>query len=150
MDKNDAKYRDQGKPKKKPRMKILVVDDDAGYLRVLGDLLAEEGHEVLPCSDGKQARECLERQAVDLVISDVYMPTLDGCRFHDYVRELISDESTPFIFVSGVEMDGARTVVVDPQKDFFVSKLAPVQEILALIEHVKDRMKPRVESGACS
>ncbi len=125
-------------------MKILVVDDDESYLHVLGDLLREEGYEVFLCADGKEARELLDQQKVDVVISDVFMPNLDGCRFHSYVRELIRDETTPFIFVSGVEIDGEKYMAADPRKDFFVSKMAPIRDILNLIESLKEDSGPGV------
>ena len=118
-------------------MKILVVDDEKGFLDVMGDLLKDYGYDVLLAEDGKQAREYLEMEKVDLIISDVFMPTLDGVRFHSYVREFTDAHDVPFIFISGYDDEQTRSVVVNSKIDFFLSKTAPVENILNLIESLK-------------
>jgi CheY-like chemotaxis protein len=118
-------------------MRILVVDDEKGFLDVMGDLLKDYGYEVLLAEDGKQAREFLEVEKVDLIISDVFMPTLDGVRFHSYVREFTEARDVPFIFISGYDDEQTRSVVVNSKIDFFLSKTAPVENILNLIESLK-------------
>ena len=125
-------------------MRILVVDDNVSYLSVMGGLLRDYGYEVFLCEDGKQAREFLEEETVDVVISDVFMPTLDGCRFHSYVREFTSASNVPFIFVSGFDGEDTQKVIVDPKIDFFVSKTAPVETIIALIERLKTNLDVKV------
>ena len=118
-------------------MRILIVDDNKGFLNVMGDLLQDYSYEVFLAEDGKQARELLEEVKVDLIISDVFMPTLDGSRFHSYVREFTDFTTIPFIFISGYDDDHTRQVVVDSKIDFFVSKTAPVETIVQLIERIK-------------
>ena len=122
-------------------MRILVVDDNKGFLNVMGDLLRDYGYEVFLAEDGKQAREFLEDEKVDLIISDVFMPTLDGARFHSYVREFTDSSTIPFIFISGFDDEHTRKVVVDSKIDFFVSKTAPVETIVSLIEKIKSDLQ---------
>ncbi len=124
-------------------MRILVVDDNEGFLNVMGDLLRDYGYEVFLAEDGKQAREFLEGQKVDLIVSDVFMPTLDGSRFHSYVREFTDSSTIPFIFISGFDDEHTRRVVVDSRIDFFVSKTAPVETIVSLIEQIKSDLQPK-------
>lgn len=126
------------------RMKILVVDDNRSFLNVMGDLLRDYGYEVFLAEDGKQAREFLEDQKVDLIISDVFMPTLDGSRFHSYVREFTDSSTTPFIFISGFDDEHTRRVVVDSKIDFFVSKTAPIEAIVNLIEKIRADLQVKV------
>lgn len=118
-------------------MKILVVDDNQGYLLLMGDFLKDHGYDVFLAEDGKQAREFLEEQNVDLIISDVFMPTLDGVRFHSFVREFTDASDVPFIFVSGYDDEYTRSVVVDSAHDFFFSKTTPVEKIVSLIESLR-------------
>ena len=125
-------------------MKILVVDDNRGFLDIMGDLLRDYGYEVLLAEDGKQARELLEMERVDLIISDVFMPTLDGTRFHSYVREFTDVQDVPFIFVSGYDDEHTRNVVADSNIDFFFSKAAPVENIVKLIEKLRASKQPKV------
>jgi len=115
-------------------MKVLLVDDEPGFLGVMGDLLKQIGCTVFQAENGKLAREFLEQESVDLVISDVFMPTLDGVRFHSYVRDFSTTPEVPFIFMSGYDDEQTRNLVVNPQLDFFFSKTAPIEEVL---EHIK-------------
>lgn len=125
-------------------MKILLVDDERGYLNVMGDVLRTSGHEVILAENGKQAREALEFDNADIIISDVFMPTLDGVRFHDYVREFSDRPDIPFIFMSGYDDERTRNVVVNPDVDHFLSKTTPIETVLALITSIQRTLKPEV------
>ncbi len=57
---------------------VLVVDDESHMRRVLEIMLKQLGHRVLSAGDGAQALEVLEREKVDLVVTDLRMPVLDG------------------------------------------------------------------------
>ena len=57
---------------------VLVVDDESHMRRVLEIMLKQLGHRVLAACDGAQALEVLERDRVDLVLTDLRMPVLDG------------------------------------------------------------------------
>ncbi len=118
-------------------MKILLVDDERGFLTVMGDVLRESGYTVIVAENGKQAREVLEVEQVDLIVSDVFMPTLDGVRFLDYVREFTDVPDIPFIFMSGYDDEHTKNLVVDPAIDFFLSKTAPIEKVLGLIENLR-------------
>jgi len=124
-------------------MRILVVDDNQGFLNLLGDLLKEYGYEVVLAEDGKLAREALEERPVDLIISDVFMPTLDGVRFHSYVRDFTDAAEVPFIFVSGYDDEYTRNVVVDSTIDHFFSKTTPLETIVGLIEKYRMQAEPK-------
>ena len=117
-------------------MRILLVDDEEAFLTALGGVLMEKGYDVVMAQDGKQAREALEDEKIDLIISDIFMPTLDGVRFHTFVREYTDAKDVPFIFISGYDHENIRTLAENSPKDFFLRKPAPVEDILALIERV--------------
>jgi DNA-binding response OmpR family regulator len=118
-------------------MRILLVDDEKGFLNVMGDVLREYGHEVLFAENGKQGREVLESEKVDLIICDVFMPTLNGVRFHSYVRDFTDDNDVPFIFMSGYDDENTRKLVVDPKVDFFFPKTTPIENVVAFIATLK-------------
>jgi response regulator RpfG family c-di-GMP phosphodiesterase len=120
------------------RMKILLVDDERGFLNVMGDVLRQNGYDVIAAENGKQAREVLESESVDLIISDVFMPTLNGVRFHSYVRDFTDAHDVPFIFMSGYDDETTRNLVVNPERDFFFSKSTPIEKVIAFIGTLKD------------
>ena len=118
-------------------MRILLVDDEEGFLNIMESVLREHGHDVVKAQDGKQAREALEGDKMDLIISDVFMPTLDGVRFHSFVRELTDSKDVPFIFISGYDDEHTRGLAAESPNDYFLGKTTPMEDILALIEKVK-------------
>jgi len=118
-------------------MRILLVDDESGFLNVMGDVLRDAGHAVVVATDGKVARELLEEEKIDVIMSDVFMPTLDGARFHSYVREYSQKTDIPFIFISGYDDERTRSLIVEPDKDFFFSKTTPVDTILRLLDSLE-------------
>lgn len=123
-------------------MKILVVDDNKSFLAAVGQVLEDNGHAVVLADDGKQAREFLESEPVDLIISDIFMPILDGNRFHSYVREFTDARDVPFIFLSGYDDENTRKLAADKKKDFFFSKTTPFEDVISLIEKM-DQKKDR-------
>jgi len=68
-------------------IRILVVDDDLGVCHSLRDLLTQEGCTVVVATGGREALKRLETATVDLVLSDVVMPDLDGYELFKLVRE---------------------------------------------------------------
>ncbi len=66
---------------------ILIIDDQPEVLRALRKTLQREGHTVTDAADGKAALRRFAGSPTDLVISDIYMPEMDGIEFLMRVRE---------------------------------------------------------------
>jgi len=69
-----------------PSARLLLVDDEPGILSSLRRLLRPEGYTIHVAESGQAGLELLEREPVDLVISDMRMPEMDGARFLEQVR----------------------------------------------------------------
>ena len=117
-------------------MRILFIDDDEGFLAFMEGILRQKGYDVVIATDGKLAREALAEENIDLIISDVFMPTLDGIRFHSFVREFTSAKDVPFIFISAYDDEHLRNLAMTSTNDYFLRKPAAVEDILALINDV--------------
>ena len=57
---------------------VLIVDDERNYLLVLEALLSEEGYQVITAEGGRKGLECIEENDLDVVITDMKMPGMDG------------------------------------------------------------------------
>jgi len=66
--------------------RLLVVDDEEGLRSFLAEALARDGHTVLTAADGKEASALLDREAFDLVLTDLKMPGLGGMEVLQKVR----------------------------------------------------------------
>ena len=79
--------------------RILVVDDEPVLVRLLMRVLGMHGYDVRGAADGKEALELLDASPVDLVLSDVRMPVMDGPAF---LAELMRrPEPPPLVFLTG-------------------------------------------------
>ncbi len=66
---------------------VLVVDDDSMVRDLLATYLKEFGIEAVSARDGKEALEIVKNQAIDLVLTDLYMPRMDGLELVKRVKE---------------------------------------------------------------
>jgi CheY-like chemotaxis protein len=101
-------------------IRILVVDDDLGVCQSLRDLLTQEGCEVVVATGGREALARLETTAVDLVLSDVVMPDLDGYQVFQEVRR--RHTGLPVVLMTAFHFD----------KDHVIkrSKLAGLEDVV--------------------
>jgi two-component system, OmpR family, response regulator CpxR len=83
----------------KPKRTILCVDDDEKSLSIRKVLLQTRGYRVLTCSDPECAIEMIKAGGIDLVLTDLMMPKLNGARLIDQLKA-ISPE-TPALLFSG-------------------------------------------------
>ncbi|MFA5353314.1 MAG: response regulator [Thermodesulfovibrionales bacterium] len=81
-------------------MRILVVDDTEENRRYLGALLKGQAHEVVFAVNGEEALEKLSPGGIDLIISDILMPVMDGYRFCRECKQDPRLKEIPFIFIT--------------------------------------------------
>ena len=102
---------------------ILIVDDSATIRQVVGMTLKGAGYEVMEASDGKDALNKLDGKKINLIISDVNMPNMDGITFVKEAKKLASYKFTPIIMLTTESQDskkqegqvaGAKAWVVKP------------------------------------
>ena len=117
-------------------MDILLVDDNADYLSLLGEILQRNGYTIHTAQDGAEGCEVLAKSDIDLIISDIRMPRLDGLKLHAFAREIDRYKKTKFIFVSGFKDLYTNAIKLDPKIDFSLDKMTPVQEILKLVDRL--------------
>ena len=77
---------------------ILAVDDEPNMLRLLEISLKQAGYKPLLARDGKEALQLVKQQTVDLIVSDLHMPIMNGLDLLKNIR--LDNESLPFIMVT--------------------------------------------------
>ena len=77
---------------------ILVVDDEKNYLLVLSAVLEDEGYEVLTAPGGYEALEIQKSSDLDLILSDMKMPAMDGIELLENIKAL--DPDLPVIMMT--------------------------------------------------
>jgi len=115
-------------------MNILLVDDNKDYLKLLEQFLFASGYTVHTANDGVEGSEVLTSTDVDLIISDIKMPRLDGIKLHEFARQLERSKQTKFIFITAYNDVYGSTLNLDPQVDFFLEKSMSVKEIVKFVD----------------
>ena len=83
----------------KPKKTILCVDDNEQSLSIRKILLETRGYRVVACNSGELALEAFRRGGVDLVLTDLIMPGVDGSRLIEEIKNL--SPQTPTVLISG-------------------------------------------------
>lgn len=89
---------------------ILVAEDDKNLRKLMSAILKQNGYNVLNASDGAEALDIMNEAHVDLVISDIMMPNMDGYTFTSELRQL--DNTLPVLMVT------AKETLEDKRKGF--------------------------------
>ena len=122
--------------------RILVCDDDKEIVEAIEIYLTQEGYEVLKAYDGVQALEKLKSEKVDLLVSDVMMPRLDGVRATLKIRE---NNPLPIIILSAKSEDADKILGLNVGADDYVTK--PFNP-LELVARVKSQLRRYTQLGS--
>lgn len=100
---------------------ILVVEDDEELRDLVGDLLEEEGYDVVPATNGKQALDFLQsaRRLPSLILLDLLMPLVNGWELLRTIRDDPWYSSVPVVVMTAMKRDrppGATAVLKKPFK----------------------------------
>ena len=117
-------------------MTVLVVDDEPSYRILMREILMGSGYDVLTAENGDEGLRKLAIVTPDIVVSDIYMPIMDGVRFHRSVRSNPRYEKLPFLFVSGYSDEYTLNSMRDPRYDGFLKKGGPVSQIHEWIQYM--------------
>lgn len=105
--------------------RLLVVDDDPNFRRLVRDALSN--YEVLEAGDGDEALNILQQESVDLVLSDIAMPGMDGFELLEAVRE-------QFPQLAVVAVSGFTDAEKAEDFDDFLAKPPTIEELREMVE----------------
>ena len=86
------------------KVNILLVDDQPGKLLSYEAILGELGENLIKCSSGTEALECLLKNDVAVVLTDVSMPGIDGFELAQLMRQHPRFQTTAIIFISAIHL----------------------------------------------
>jgi len=117
--------------------RILVIDDDKGFTEAVCLFLADQGYEVSPALDGKEAMERLHNARIDLAVIDYHLPGEDG----DQVARKILEQQpeAPIIMISSDESLKTARGSSDFPMATFLPKPLPPQKLLETIKQILGR-----------
>lgn len=128
-------------------MRILLVDNDPIYLNLLTEVLTLHSHTVLTATNGEEAFETLHQGKVDLVISDISMPKMNGMNLHRYIRNDETLKGIPFAWNSGYRELRDVLEIEDPNIDFILDKAIPIPNLLYFLNHLYLQRRGQLRSA---
>ncbi len=103
-------------------MKLLIVDDDKTTRKLLGLYLKSKGYEVASAENGLDALEKLGTESINLVVTDMNMPYMDGIELTKTLRSDINLKNIPIIMVTTEADDDEKKKAFDAGVDDYLVK----------------------------
>jgi nitrogen-specific signal transduction histidine kinase/ActR/RegA family two-component response regulator len=118
---------------------VLLVEDEPQVRAVAARALRAAGYRVLEATNGRDGVQVArrERDAIDLIVSDVVMPEMGGREMVELARQYLP--SAAVLFVSGYTAGSFPQPSDDPSANMFLQKPFTPQELLAMVRQVLDR-----------
>ena len=120
------------------RGKVLVVEDNDDILAILRQLLSSK-YKVLTAYNGKEALEILENEPVDLVVTDIMMPVMDGMELLRLIRENADYTHLPVIMLTAKRDDQDRAESYSAGADAYITKPFNSNVLLSRVENLMER-----------
>ncbi|TDL99911.1 MAG: DNA-binding response regulator [Flavobacteriaceae bacterium] len=114
--------------------KILIVDDEADIVELLGYNLAKEGYQIFTAHNGMQAVEMAKKNLPDLILMDVMMPVMDGVEACRQIRALRLSPSALVVFLSARDEEFTQLAAYQAGGDDFINKPIKPRILISKIE----------------
>src|SRR5213076_428484 len=118
--------------------RIIVIDDQEPIRRIVRRALENDGHQVFEASDGELGMALLEREPVDVVITDIFMPGMDGIQTLREIRKRFP--AIKVIAMSGGDSTGLLDLRHDAE---LLGALKSIQKPF----NARDRKRTRLNSS---
>jgi len=130
--------------------RILYLDNDPGMRKMISKVLTEEDYEVFAVAHARDAIKELREKNIDLVITDVLLPEIDGFQFYQIVKRHPRTSAIPFVFLTtkADEEDKLKGLKMGAD-DYLVKPIKP-RELIAKIDMIikrADKVKGSIEGA---
>lgn len=112
---------------------VLVVEDSGSSRDLTAHFLKQGGFRVLEAEDGEQALGIIKNRSVDLILTDIMMPNMDGWAFYSEVRKQKQYNLTPFVFLSSLDNLDDQIKGLTLGVDDYITKPVTPQQLIARV-----------------
>jgi two-component system alkaline phosphatase synthesis response regulator PhoP len=127
---------------KKKDIKIMLVDDEADILEIVGYNLSQEGYQIATSSNGREAIVKAKKFLPHLIIMDVMMPEMDGMEACENIRKIPELSNVIITFLTARSEDYSQVAGFDAGADDYITKpIKPkllVSKVKALLRRLKE------------
>jgi len=115
-------------------MKIFIAEDETLVLKTIEFRLKKEGYETITVTDGREAKQKLETENPDLIITDIMMPYHTGLEVINFVRSNERLKHIPIIVLSAIGLEKTVLEAFELGADDFITKPFSPSELLIRIK----------------
>ncbi len=113
---------------------ILAVDDSIAIRKLVSCTLTDAGYDVVEAGDGDEALGIAQGNSVDLVVTDVYMPTMDGITLIKKLRALPAYKFTPILMLTTAFIEDTKQEGKEAGVTGWIVKPFEPEELLSTIK----------------
>ncbi|HVN71638.1 MAG TPA: response regulator [Desulfomonilia bacterium] len=118
---------------------VLIVDDSQELANVIADFLSMYGYQVHTARDGYDALQCMNSQQIQIVVSDIHMPRMDGFTLMGEIKTRYP--KVPIVLITGFSVNEAQKMAFERGANAFVAKPFKLKELKNVIESVSQEDK---------
>jgi len=123
------------------RNKIVIVDDDDIYRKVIRIQLESKGYHVIPARDGLEGLNMIRKEVPDLIILDLMLPLMDGhklCRLIKFDKKL---RQIPIIILTSRDLDEDAQQTKESGAEAYIIKTTRSEIFLDVVHRLLDRTR---------
>jgi two-component system response regulator HydG len=133
---------------RRPKERILIVDDSPDTLDILEQNLASRGHEVAVAPGASEALEILAKENFDLILNDMKMPGMNGMDLTRVVRERYPDMEV--MMITGYATVESAVEALKTGAEEYLAKPFTDEELFAAVDRVLVKLRARREARAAA
>jgi two-component system response regulator PilR (NtrC family) len=118
---------------------ILIVDDEQSMLDFLTLMLQKEGYDIITANDGAKAKEFIKKEKLDLIISDIKMPDIDGIELLRFIKEINPDATVILITAYASTKTAIQALKLGAYD--YISKPFDIDELKIIIEKALEKKR---------
>jgi signal transduction histidine kinase/DNA-binding response OmpR family regulator/streptogramin lyase len=122
-------------PKKQGKMTLLIAEDDRDLRHFLCSRL-KTTYNIIKAPNGKIAWETLQKETIDLVVSDIMMPEMDGLQLCAEIKSNVDTSHIPVVMLTAKTDIRSRIKGLDAGADAYVEKPFSIEHLLAQISNI--------------
>ncbi|MDP8238832.1 MAG: response regulator [Candidatus Hatepunaea meridiana] len=113
---------------------ILVVEDEKVERNLISEVLETLGYDTVEAENGKIALQMMDENNIDLILSDINMPEMDGLELFRKVRE--NNDKIPIILMTGFDAEEAKKITKDYKASALLTKPFRLMQLKEIIDRL--------------
>src|SRR5437016_6236875 len=115
---------------------ILVIENEVSNRILIERVLSTRGYYCLSASNGREALDMLDREVVDLILTDLSMPVLDGYRTTELIRERPAMAHVPIVAVTAYALNDENEAALRIGCNEYLTKPFKPRQLLEVVERL--------------